>query len=136
MYKIKDWLDIDKIDWMYLSKNPNAIHLLEKNPKRIDWIWLSKNPNAIHLLEANPDKIHWRCLSENPNAIHLLEKNPDKICWYSLSDNPCIFEIDYEALNERCAIYKEELMQIAMHPLRIQKLLDMGISIYELDHCI
>jgi hypothetical protein len=44
--------------------------------------------------------------------------------------------LDYEALTERCYIYKEELMQIAMHPSRIQKLLDMGISIAELDSCI
>jgi hypothetical protein len=34
---------------------------------------LSKNPNAILLLEADPDKIDWCNLSENPNAIHLFE---------------------------------------------------------------
>jgi hypothetical protein len=39
----------------------------------IDWNWLSRNPNAIHLLEQNIDKINWFWLSENPNAIHLLE---------------------------------------------------------------
>ena len=41
-----------------------------------------------------------------------------------------------KGVKERCAIYKEELMQIALHPSRIQKLLDMGISIGELDDCI
>jgi len=44
--------------------------------------------------------------------------------------------LDYEALKERCHIYKEELIQITMHPSRIQKYLDMGISIDELDNCI
>jgi hypothetical protein len=33
-------------------------------------------------------------------------------------------------------IYFEELMMVALHPSRIQKLLDMGISIEELDDCI
>ena len=94
------------------------------------------NPNAIHLLEQNPDKIHWRLLSFNPNAIHLFEKNPDKIHWVELSCNPSIFGYDYEALKERCLIYKEELIQKAFHPSRIQKYLDMGISIDELDNCI
>ncbi len=78
----------DEIQWDYLSKNPNAIHLLEANPDKIDWGMLSKNPNAIHLLEANPDKIDWKRLSRNPNAIHLLEPNQDKIDWGSLSRNP------------------------------------------------
>ncbi len=133
MYKLKQWV---KIDWMCLSVNPNAIPLLEKNPDKIDWSFLSMNPNAIHLLEQNPDKIYWNGLSENPNAIHLLEKNLDKINWDKLSANPCIFELDYETLKERCLIYSEELIQKAFHPSRIQKYLDMGISIDELDDCI
>jgi len=132
--------NLDKIDWEMLSSNPNAIHLLEKNPEKINWNNLSLNPNAINLLEANLDKINWDNLSLNPNAIHLLEKNQDKINWNKLSGNPSIFEpeyqYEYEALKERCDIYKEELMQIAMHPSRIQKYLDMGISIDELDNCI
>ena len=42
---------------------------------------LSKNPNAVELLERNIDKINWYNLSDNPNAIHLLERNMDKIDW-------------------------------------------------------
>jgi hypothetical protein len=30
---------------------------VEKNQDKIDWIWLSINPNAISLLEKNQDKI-------------------------------------------------------------------------------
>jgi hypothetical protein len=75
-------------------------------------------------------------LSRNPNAIPLLEKNQDKISWQLLSGNLYIFDYNYEALKERCLIYCEELMQKTMHPSRIQKLLDMGISIDELDDCI
>jgi len=35
-------------------------------------IILSRNPNAIHLLEQNLDKVSSEGLSQNPNAIHLL----------------------------------------------------------------
>ena len=55
--KILDWVLLDKIDWKVLSRNPNAIHLLEQNMDKINWWYLSKNPNAIHLLEQNIDKI-------------------------------------------------------------------------------
>jgi len=47
---------------------------LQKNYDKIDWMVLSANPNAIHLIEKNMDKIDWTVLSGNPNAIHLLEK--------------------------------------------------------------
>jgi hypothetical protein len=56
IYKLKQWV---KIDWMCLSVNPNAIHLLEKNLDEIYWEGLSLNPNAINLLEKNLDKIDW-----------------------------------------------------------------------------
>ena len=74
-------------------------------------------------------------LSTNPNAYPLFVKNPDKINWGRLSENPSIFKIeyDYKRLKERCNMYKEELIQFTMHPSRIQKLLDMGLSIDELD---
>ena len=65
---------------------------------KIDWTWLSTNPNAIHILEKNPEKIDWEILSGNPNANNLLEQNPDKINWVMLSGNPSIFELDYNAM--------------------------------------
>ena len=33
--KFRDWIDVDKIDWGYLSYNPNAIYLLEQNQNKI-----------------------------------------------------------------------------------------------------
>ena len=51
--KLRDWIDVDKIDWEWLSENPNAIDLLEKNMDKINWQSLSLNPNAIDLLEMN-----------------------------------------------------------------------------------
>lgn len=72
IYKLRDWIDANKLEWGLLSMNPNAIHLLEKNKDKINWFYLSRNPNAIHLLEQNTDNIDWGYLSANPNAIHLL----------------------------------------------------------------
>ena len=66
---------MNKIDWNGLSKNPNAIHILEKNLDKVNWDRLSCNPNAIHICEKNLDKVNWQYLSGNPNAIHILEKN-------------------------------------------------------------
>jgi len=38
LYKLLDWIDINKINWESLSSNPNAIPLLEKNPDKINWV--------------------------------------------------------------------------------------------------
>lgn len=62
-------------------------------------------------LEKNQDKINWAKLSRNSSAIHLLKENQDKINWSQLSKNPSIFEIDYNFLDNRYSIYKEELIQ-------------------------
>ena len=91
---------------------------------KIDWNNLSMNPNAIHILSNNNNKIDWHWLSRNPNATDLLEKNLNKINWYSLSLNPSIFEYDYETLEKRCNIFKEELMKKALHPSIIKRYLN------------
>ena len=40
-YVLKDWIPVEKLDWGYLSTNPNAIDLLKTYPKKIYWSWLS-----------------------------------------------------------------------------------------------
>ena len=135
---LRDWIDVDKIDWEYLSKNPNAIHLLEQNIDKIDWWELSLNPNAIHLLEQYPDKINWCYLSRNPNAIHLLEQNMDKIHWRYLSTNPSIFTYNYIKLKQSRLLLHKNLIEYIWHPLTIQKWIehyctedDDGYEVYE-----
>ena len=44
MFKLKDWIDKDNINWSWLSANPSAIALLEQNQDKIDWYRLSRNP--------------------------------------------------------------------------------------------
>tara|TARA_Y100000389_G_C17466086_1_gene525678 strand:+ start:3278 stop:3592 length:315 start_codon:yes stop_codon:yes gene_type:complete len=88
-----------KIDWTKLCFNfyccnminLTNIHLFEEY---INWSALSKNPNAIDILENNLDKIDWCNLSENRSAIHLLKNNQDKIDWYKLSKNYSIFKLE------------------------------------------
>ena len=77
-------------DQLYgLSRNPNAIHILESKLNRINWSMLSENPNAVPLLERNLHKIDWRALSSNtsPAAIALLERYKQRIDWKVLSGN-------------------------------------------------
>jgi hypothetical protein len=112
------------ICWLWLSTNPNAMHLFENNPDKIDWEPLSLNPNAMHLLER---KIVWDWLSRNPNAMHLLKQiNPYEIDWSRLSRNPNIMEIicdlDYDAMKQTMQPLAEELTAYVFHPLRMNKI--------------
>jgi hypothetical protein len=92
----------NKVNWEYLSMNPNAIELLRANPNKIDWRALSMNPNAIDLLreriayentleqeEYNRllNRINWMYLSKNSGTVELLRDNLNKIRWGALSEN-------------------------------------------------
>lgn len=143
---IEQYLDkLPQNCWAVLANNPAAIQLLENNLDKLDetgWRNLSKNPNAIHILEKNIDKINWFSLSNNLNGGKILEKYTQNIKFYSffdydnLSVNSYILEIDYEAIQKRCNIYKEELISIALHPYRIEEYLKQGISREDLDKYI
>jgi len=74
----------EQIKWDYLSTNSNAFNLLRTNLDKVDWEWLSSNKDAIGILEQYPDKINWEKLSQNPSALKLLEENPHKIHLTSL----------------------------------------------------
>jgi hypothetical protein len=124
----------DKIDWDYLSTNPNAIELLKKYPHKInwemlsantaaidwlkenknaiDWDILSVNPNAIQLLKENRKKIHWANLCKNPNAIELLKKNRKKINWRLLCLNENAFELIKERAEYEMSLTPEEYNEL------------------------
>jgi len=84
---IEQNLDSEELNWTYLSRNPNATHILEKYLHKVNWYILSHNRKAIRILEKNLDKVHWRGLSANTEAIHILEQNLNKIDWCILSGN-------------------------------------------------
>ena len=88
VYVLRHGIPLDKLNWEFLVRNPNAIDLIKERidyenslskeeydslPFKINWSSLCKNPEAIDLLDANQDNIDWSLLSYNPNAIHLLE---------------------------------------------------------------
>jgi hypothetical protein len=107
-YKLRGWVDKDKLNWHMLCANPCAIDMIEEQlrlensrsiicrfmdwlkerPSKINWNMLSVNPNAIHILEKNEHRIRWEYLSLNINALRILERHPDKVDWKAASDNP------------------------------------------------
>jgi hypothetical protein len=102
-----------------------VIHIFENNLDfyldKINWYFLSQNPDAIHILEKNLDKIDWYGLSLNSNAIHILEKNLDKVNWDALYCNPSIFQIDYGVMRENGKKMAEEIAKIVWHPSRMAR---------------
>ena len=73
MYKLRDWINIDKIDWKYLSENLNVINLIE--PSRRDDIE-SLFYNLLYLLLNNENYKCYDCLNnyekKNINTITYL----------------------------------------------------------------
>jgi len=121
---------LDKLNWLNLSMNPNAMPLIEQhlerkddlnwsvlcsNPaiesllnsnvfhlceKEIDWKHLSRNPDAIPFLEKHLDKVNWYYLCDNEEAISILEQHPEKIEWFALSSNPNAMRLLYQNQNK------------------------------------
>jgi len=88
-YKVKKWVDITKIQWCELVKSPNynTLCFIEKHIDILDndcLKKLSRNPFAIHILERNIDKINWNSFVYNPNCMNTINKNID-ICFASLN---------------------------------------------------
>jgi hypothetical protein len=110
-------------NWKYLSYNPNITwDIVNAHPdKPWDWYGLSKKSNiTMDIVEANPDKPgDWEGLSYNKFAK---EKEMFEI------------RVKYQRFVQEHLF--EEFVKVAMHPKRIQKLLDMGYSIDELDNLL
>ena len=68
--KLLDWVDIDNLDWVFLTLNPNAIHLLEKYPEKIFWKELSKNP-SIFETDVKQTHIHIKKKASKIDYVHL-----------------------------------------------------------------
>ncbi len=101
-WKLRDWIDINKLDWWGLSSNPNALYLLESNLNKINFNELSKNKNdyAIEILSKYPDKINYELLSSNPYAISILKNNKNKIHYTNLSMNENAFDLIIENIDK------------------------------------
>jgi hypothetical protein len=53
MLKLRNWVNIQKLNWNYLCKNPNAIELLKINKDKINWDYLCKNTNLFVIYFIN-----------------------------------------------------------------------------------
>jgi len=93
VYKLKDWIDENKLPNYYLSLNPKAIDYLKNNPSKINWNSLCMNSNASNILLdiRNRNKLDWCCLSSNNNddivSFLLKPENINKINWSCFSMN-------------------------------------------------
>ena len=78
-----------KFNWREISKNPNAIPILEKYSNKIVWGYLCLNKNGISMLRQNLNKINWKNISKNKNALSLLYLCPNinLLDWSMLSEN-------------------------------------------------
>jgi hypothetical protein len=105
------------LDWIGLSTNPNAIHILEKNLDKVYWERLSSNTNAIHILDKNLHKVNYVVLSENPNAIHLISR----------------LLLNHSKMKENMKPFAEELVAYVFHSLLLNSISDnLGIDLDEL----
>lgn len=101
LYKLCDFISIDKLHGPSFMCNENIVYFIDNPdlPHEINWHFLSRCENAVHLLEKHLDKINWRVLSYNPNAVHLLKKHPEKIHWQELCWNTSFLAIEWLASN-------------------------------------
>ena len=96
-YKLRDWVDPNKIQWDGLSINPHpqAIAMLEQHPEKIFWSNLSKNPTAIHLLEKNLGNTCRINILSNPSAMYIVDKYKHRVDYWKYL---CEYANDYHQL--------------------------------------
>ena len=60
IYKLRNDINYDYINFNLISLMPEAIEFLKENPNKINWINFCNNPSPfiIPILEENPDKIN------------------------------------------------------------------------------
>ena len=116
--------------------------IVKHSDKPWDWKWLSGNSNITwEIVQQNPDKPwDWYGLSINPNiTMDNVEANPNKPWdWTWLSRNKFTKEKELFELRVKHQRFVqehlfEEFVKAYMHPNRINKLLEIGYSIDELD---
>jgi hypothetical protein len=105
-----------------LQMHPQAIdyiiHTIEHG-RAVNWIDMSQNPAAIHLLLKNLDKIEWESFSMNPAAWPWLCEHPEKIDTNIIWSNPAALDwlleqkwpIDWDWLSINCSLRAISLLE-------------------------
>ena len=95
---------IELIKTKIIEENKLSRTEYEKLTNKVDWSALSRNSDAIEILDKNRDKIKWYALAENPNpkAIQIIKENQlekangdDDIYWDNLYANTSTEAIDF-----------------------------------------
>ena len=140
-------------NWYWIYRNPNvSLSFIENFSKNCDRIqgYCYHNPNIIrdipdvyrdyNIIINNPNiNWNWQDISVNPNlTLEFIENNLDKIYFEYLSENLFSYDPFFQSsvyrkrtANERCSIFKEELIKVACHPRRI---LNWDETTQEQDH--
>ena len=140
-----------EIDWYLLCKNKDALFIIKKHLKEIHLYYLCncKDVDVLNyvfehideynkkydidyierntLINYTPElpqdyaKPHFEDLCENPLAIDYFKKNQDKMS-NNIYFNPNIFEYDKKRIINKITIYKKELLQKVLNPIRLMKI--------------
>ena len=73
--KLLNWIDINKLNWVELSRNENAVELLKENQDKINWLLFSTNP-SIFTLDYKQMTINFQLFAEEIIAKAM---DPDRI---------------------------------------------------------
>ena len=87
LYKLLDWVPVEKLDRNGLSYQPKAVEFLRENPKYINWKIIASNSAALSIIEENISKINFSWLSSEEHGIHILKKYKKRIYWQDFSCN-------------------------------------------------
>ena len=78
-FKLKEFINnnIDKLDWSALSKNPNAINILENYLKKIDDSMKKDILESFHqeCIQKNFDEINFMCVTERDKNNIIIDIN-------------------------------------------------------------
>jgi hypothetical protein len=81
----------NRINWILLSRNPAAMHILNRRKYRkcLVWIGIIHNKNAVELVRNNLHMVenYWNYICEQAHLIDMIDQNRDKIDWRALSIN-------------------------------------------------
>jgi hypothetical protein len=110
---------------------------LNELPKKLEYVYLGYN----HLIKLPELAEGLHTLDIQYNDIYELPYLPDSLQILRLQGNPRLERYIGKKLPEvremikqliaskRCRVYKEELMMVTWHPLRLQKWIDLGLDI-------
>jgi hypothetical protein len=118
---LEDPLMYDRIIWSRFCTNPNQhavehiynISLLNPNDKRIDW---------AHL-----------CMNRNKLVFRILRNNQSKIWWELFLKNPICFEYNYEMMQQRASIFRDELISVVFSPEKVMRMIHLSRENADLD---